>query len=152
MAEALLRQKFSDRRIAWAGVTSAGLVASPTTIAHSQLRGVLGPTYRLIEQRRSKPLTQALIDESDPILGMEDRHVRQILERFPESNGRVDKITSFAGRDGEIKDFPESEYGDVAGWLQECYSIMVPCIDTIAERLIRERKPIPGGLAMEKVD
>ena len=152
MAEALLRQKLADSRIAWADVTSGGLVASPTSVAHYQLRGVLGPTYRLVEHRRSRPLTHALVDESDLILGMENRHIRQILERFPGSNGRVDKMTSYAGRDGEIKDFPESGYGDVAGWLQECYSIMVPCIDTIADRLIRERKPKTVGLATEKVD
>lgn len=152
MAEALLRQRLSDRRIEWADVTSGGLVASPASVAHSQLRGVLGPTYHLVEQRRSRPLTQVLVDESDLILGMENRHIRQILERFPESKGRVDKMTSYAGRDGEIKDFPDSGFGDVAGWLQDCYSIMVPCLDAIADRLIQERKLGTVGLETRKVD
>jgi protein-tyrosine-phosphatase len=134
-----LRQTLSDKHVAWAEVSSAGLVASPWGMAHSQLRRVLGPTFRLVENRPSKPLTQELVGGSDLILGMENRHVDQILERFPESNGRVDKMTSYAGKEGEIKDFPESGYGDVVSWLRHCYSIMVPCVEVIADRLVRER-------------
>lgn len=138
MAEALLRQNLADRAIAWAEVMSGGLVASTWGIAHSQLRRVLGRSYRLVENRPSRPLTREMVIGSDVILGMENRHVSQILERFPESAGRVDKITSYAGKDGEIKDFPDSGYGDVVSWLRHCYSIMVPCIDTITERLVLE--------------
>ncbi len=140
MAEALLRQTLAFRGISWAEVTSGGLVASPWGVAHSQLRRVLGPTYQLVENRRSQPLTQELVDSSDLILGMENRHVSQIVERFPGSGNRVDKLMTYAGRDGEIRDFPDSGYGDVVSWLRHCHSIMVPCIETIAERLVRERK------------
>lgn len=148
MAETLLRQSLAARGIDWAVVTSGGLVASSWGIAHSQLRRVLGPSYRLVENRHSQPLTPELIDGSDLILGMENRHVSQILERFPKSLGRVDKLTTYAGTDGEIKDFPDSGYGDVYSWLRHCHSVMVPCIETIAQRLVRERRDEPA----EKVD
>ena len=140
MAEALLRQSLADRGIDWAVVTSSGLVASSWSIAHSQLRRVLGPSYRLVENRPSLLLTKDLVDNSDLILGMENRHVSQILERFPEAKGRVHKITAYAGRDGEIRDFPDSGFGDVVTWLRDCHAIMVPCIQAITERLVRERK------------
>jgi len=139
MAEALLRQTLLDRKVDWAQVSSGGLVASPFGVAHSQLRRVIGPTYRLVENRRSQPLTHELVDGSDVILGMEDRHVNQILERFPDAEGRVHKITSYAGKEGEIRDFPDSGYGDVFSWLRNCHLIMVPCIETIAQKIIRER-------------
>lgn len=140
IAEALLRQSLADRSIDWAVVSSGGLVASKWGVTDSQLRRVLGPSYRLVENRHSLPLTKDLIDGSDLILGMENRHVSQILERFPEAKGRVDKITSYAGKEGEIKDFPDSGYGDVYSWLRHCHAIMVPCVETITERLVRERK------------
>ena len=140
MAEALLRQSLADKRIDWAVVSSGGLVASQWGVAHSQLRRVLGPSYRLVENRHSQPLTQELIEGSDLILGMENRHVSQILERFPKSIGRVDKMTTYAGKDGEIKDFPDSGYGDVYNWLRHCHSVMVPCIETMTQRLVRERR------------
>ena len=140
MAEALLRQTLSERRLNWVNVTSGGLVASPTGVAHSQLRRVLGPAYVLVENRRSQPLTEPLMAESDLILGMEDRHVRQLTERFPASKGRIDKITTYAGKNGEVRDFPESGYGTVVEWLRHCYNIMQPCIVTIADRLALERK------------
>ena len=139
MAEALMRQTLADRNVNGIEVSSSGLVASPWSVAHTQLRRVLGPAYQLVENRPSQPLTQELVDRSNLILGMENRHVRQILERYPESQGRVDKITSYAGRDGEVKDFPDSGYGDVFSWLRHCHSIMLPCVETIADRLVRER-------------
>jgi len=139
MAEALMRQTLADRNVNGIEVSSSGLVASPWSVAHAQLRRVLGPAYQLVENRPSQPLTQELVDRSNLILGMENRHVRQILERYPESQGRVDKITSYAGRDGEVKDFPDSGYGDVFSWLRHCHSIMLPCVETIADRLVRER-------------
>lgn len=135
MAEALLRQSLADEGVNSVEVTSGGLVASPFSVAHSQLRRVLGPSFRHVENRHSRPLTQELIDDSDLILGMENRHVSQILERFPSAKGRVHKITTYAGTDGEIKDFPESGYGDVYSWLLHCRSIMVPCVETISLRL-----------------
>jgi protein-tyrosine phosphatase len=152
MAEALLRQTLADKRIEWAEVSSGGLVASPSGVAHAQLRRVLGSAYRLVENRPSKPLTQELVRGSDLILAMEDRHLYQILERFPESNGRVDKITSYAGKDGEIKDFPDSGYGDVVSWLRHCHSIMVPCVEIIVDRLVRERNNGSTSLSTAKVD
>jgi protein-tyrosine phosphatase len=149
MAEALLRQLVSDKGVEWMEISSAGLVASAWGVAHSQLRRVLGPSYRLVEKRPSRPLTEELVRTSDLILGMENRHIQQILERFPESRGRVDKITSYAGKDGEIRDFPDSGYGDVVSWLRHCHTIMVPCLETIADRLVHEtvnaNQPPPTG-------
>lgn len=140
MAEALLRQRLTEKRIDEIQVTSGGLVASPWGMAHSQLRRVLGPAYRFVDHRQSQPLTQDLVSGSDLILGMEERHVRQILERFSNLEGRVFKVTSYAGKEGEIKDFPDSGYGDVYSWLCDCYTKMVPCIDTIAEEITRDGK------------
>ena len=153
MAEALMRQTLADRNVNGIEVSSSGLVASPWSVAHTQLRRVLGPAYQLVENRPSQPLTQELVERSDLILGMENRHVRQILERYPKSQGRVDKITSYAGRDGEVKDFPDSGYGDVFAWLRHCHSIMLPCIETIADRLVRARdnESVASGIT-EKVD
>ena len=143
MAEALLRQRLVEKKMEGIQVTSGGLVASPWAVAHSQLRRVLGPSYRLVEDRHSQPLNQELVSASDLVLVMEDRHVSQILERFSNLEGRVFKITSYAGTEGEIKDFPDSGYGDVYSWLRDCYSKMVPCIDKIAEKIGHDSKSSP---------
>ena len=144
MAEALLRQNLMDRQVDWAEVSSGGLVASPWGVAHSQLRRVLGPSYQLVENRHSQPLTEELVKGSDLIRVMEDRHLSQILERFPESKGRVAKITTYAGKVGEIKDFPDSGFAGVYSWLRHCSTIMVPCLEAITERVVHERNRRPG--------
>lgn len=147
MAEALLRTAMAERRIDWIEVTSAGLVASQYGVAHQQLRRVLGPSFALVENRRSVPMTEELVAGADLILGMESRHVRQIHERFPWARGKVDLVTTYAGREGEIRDFPDSGYGDVVSWLRHCHSIMVPSVDIIADRLLRE-----NGSPQKKID
>jgi protein arginine phosphatase len=147
MAEALFRTSMADRRINWIQVTSAGLVASQWGVAHAQLGRVLGPSFALVENRRSVPLTEELVEDADLILGMENRHIRQIHERFPKTRGRVDIITTYAGRKGEISDFPDSGYGDVVSWLRHCHSIMLPSVETIIDRLVRE-----NGSQPKKVD
>jgi protein-tyrosine-phosphatase len=152
MAEALLGQTLKDKGIDWVEVSSAGLVASPFGVAHSQLRRVLGSTYRRVENRPSKPLTSNMVVGSDLILGMENRHVSQIIERFPEANGRVDKITHYAGKEGEIRDFPDSGYGDVVGWLRHCCTLMVPCVEEIADRIVREKGKGSDNDSTGKVD
>lgn len=95
-------------------------------------------------------MTQDLVAASNLILGMEERHVTQIRERFSDLEGRVFKITSYAGAEGEIKDFPDSGYGDVYSWLRDCYSKMAPCIDTIAEKIVRDDKSF--RFRLEKLD
>ena len=150
MAEALLRSILADRRIDWIDVTSAGLVASPFGVAHAQLRRVLGPSFSFVENRRSQPMNEKLVEEADLILGMEKRHTLQIQERFPGSKGKVGLVTSFAGRDVEVKDFPDSGYGDVVSWLRHCHSVMLPSVETIVDRLVRENKRGNEKVSAEK--
>src|SRR5205809_7057743 len=92
MAEALMRQTLAERNVNWIEVSSSGLVASPWSVAHAQLRRVISSAYQSVENRTSQPLTQELVDRSHLILGMENRHVRRILQRYPGSQGRVDRI------------------------------------------------------------
>lgn len=151
MAEALLRTTLAGRGIDWIKVDSAGLVASPFGVAHSQLRRVLGSSFSLIENRHSQPISENLVEEADLILGMEKRHIRQIHERFPSSKGKVFMVTSYAGGDVEIKDLPDSGYGDIVSWMRHCHSIILPSIETIVDRLVEEsdNKLKPSS---EKVD
>jgi protein-tyrosine phosphatase len=134
MAEALLRQILSEKRIEGVEVSSCGLVANPTGVAHSSLRRVIGPAYKLLENHHSRPFTRELANQSDLILVMENRHVREIVERFPELKPRVHLLTTFAGKDGEIKDFPDSGQPDVVSWLRQCHAILLPCLETIANQ------------------
>jgi protein-tyrosine-phosphatase len=151
MAEALLLTALSDRGIDWIEVTSAGLVASQWGVAHGQLRRVLGASFAHVENRRSVPMSEELVEDKDLVLGMEKRHVRQIHERFPKIRATVDLVTTFAGRDGEIKDFPESGYVDLVNWLRNCHSIMLPSVELIVDRLVRENGTRPKVLP-KKVD
>src|SRR5215471_2470731 len=128
MAEALLRSTLTEKKIDWIEVDSAGLSANPWGVAHAQLRRVLGPDFHLVENRHSQPMDQSLAEQADLILGMENRHIREIHHRFPGIKGRVDLVTTYAGKEGEVLDFSAGEYGNVATWLRHCHSTILPSI------------------------
>ena len=137
MAEALLRKKLAERRIVGVNVASCGLSARPWGIADRRLSLVIGEAYKLLEDHRSRPLTEEGVREADLILGMENRHVNSILERFPEAKGKAHLLTTYSGANGEIKDYPDSGQTDVVNWLRQCYLIMLPCLEVVATRVVR---------------
>ncbi len=137
MAEALLRKKLAERKIVGVKVASCGLNARSWGIADRRLSLVIGEAYKLLEDHGSRPLTEQAVREADLILGMENRHLQTILERFPEAQGKANLLTAYAGVIGEIKDYPDSGQIDVVNWLRQCYSIMLPCLEVVAGRLDR---------------
>lgn len=143
MAEALLRKKLAERKIAGVNVASCGISARPWGIADRRLSLVIGEAYKLLEDHRSRPLTEQAVREADLILGMENRHVKTILGRFPEAQGKVDVLTAYSGMGGEVKDYPDGGQGDVVSWMRQCHSIMLPCLEVVADRLVRS-KDRPG--------
>ena len=136
MAEALLRKMLSDRKITGVKVASCGLSAQPWGIADRRLGLVIGEAYKLLQDHRSRPLTEQAVREADLILGMENRHVKTVLERFPEAQGKADLLTVYAGIGGEVKDYPDSGQAGVVNWLRQCYTIMLPCLEVVADRLV----------------
>ncbi len=136
MAEALLRKKLAERKIAGVNVASCGLSARPWGVADRRLSLVIREAYKLIEDHRSRPLTEQAVREADLILGMENRHVKTILERFPEAEGKTNVLTAYTGVSGEIKDYPDSGQTDVVNWLRQCYSTMQPCLGVVADRAV----------------
>jgi len=137
MAEALLRKMLMERGVVGATVASCGLSARHWGIADRRQSLVIGDTYKVLENHHSRPLTEEAVQESDLIFGMENRHVIVILERFPEAKGKVDVITAYAGREGEVKDYPANEQLDPISWMRQCYSLLLPCLETVADRLAR---------------
>ena len=137
MAEALLRKKLAERKITGVNVASCGLSARPWGVADRRLSLVIGEAYKFLEDHRSRPLTEREVREADLILGMENRHVKTILERFPEAEGKTHMLTAYAGVNGEIEDYPDSGQTNVVNWLRKCYSITLPCLEFVAERLVR---------------
>ncbi len=137
MAEALLRTKLAERKIAGVNVASCGLSAQPWGVADRRLSLVIGEAYKLLGDHRSRPLTEQAVREADLILGMENRHVKTILERFPEAQGKANLLTVYAGIGGEVKDYPDSGQADVVNWLRQCYSTMLPCLEVVADRLVQ---------------
>lgn len=135
MAEALMRRMIVSTPLAGIKVASCGLSARLGGNAHPGLELVLGDDFDLLKNHHTRPLTRELATESDLILVMEDRHVKQVLERFPETEGKVDTLTHFVGGMGEIKDFGESGQTDIESWLRDCLLLLNSNLKKLVQRI-----------------
>jgi protein arginine phosphatase len=138
MAEALTKKMILNTRIARIKVSSCGLSARLGGEAHPDLKLVLGDDFDFLKNHRTRLLTREIASESDIILVMEDRQVKHVLQRFPETKDKVDTLTHFVGSTGEIKDFGESGHPNVESWLRECQSLLNSSLKLLVERIIAE--------------
>lgn len=101
MAEALLRRRLEELRIAGVAVGSAGLAAFPGDPATPEAVEVLGELQIDHSGHRSRQLTLDLLREADLVLTMETRHKRAILQHLPEVADKVYTLREFAGLAGQ---------------------------------------------------
>lgn len=135
MAEALLKEKLARRGITDVNVSSCGLEAQPWSTAEPRLRLVIGSAYKNLKDFRSHPISEEIVRDADLVLAMEGHQVREILSRFPETRGRVARLTTYAGEDGDVVDFIDSQHSSFLEWLKSCYSVVDRCLDRIAEKV-----------------
>ncbi len=135
MAEALLKEKLARRGITDVNVSSCGLEAQLWSTAEPRLRLVIGSAYKNLKDFRSHPISEEIVRDADLVLAMEEHQVREILSRFPETRGRVARLTAYAGEDGDVVDFIDSQHGSFLEWLKSCYSVVDRCMDRIVEKV-----------------
>jgi len=104
MAAALARQMLADRlgiavdELGAAGlsVVSAGVMATAGAEATPEAVDALRGRGIDLSSHRSQPLTPAMIDEADLILGMTGSHVRAVREMAPKAADRVARLDESA--------------------------------------------------------
>ncbi len=104
MAAALARQSLADRlgirvdELAAAGlaVQSAGVAAGADSPATPEAVEALESRGIELSHHRSQPLTHAMIDEADLILGMTASHVRAVRDMAPSATDRVLRLDEHA--------------------------------------------------------
>jgi protein-tyrosine phosphatase len=103
-AELFLRKRLKEEGISGVEVSSAGVGADegrpcpPDTLQALKRRGVDGRSHR------SRPLTAGIVQSSDLILAMTEAHQTAVELRFPGSQGKVDRLKSYAGLGGDVDD------------------------------------------------
>lgn len=114
MAEAMLRQRLAARGVA-AGVSSAGLLLDHEP-AHAHAAEVLTDFGLDLRTHRSRIIDAALVAEADLVIGMEQRHVREVVLLQPDAFDRtftLPDLVSRAEATGPRGDVP------FADWLRE---------------------------------
>ena len=135
MAEALLKEKLEKRGITEVSVPSCGLEAQLWGTAEPRLRLVIGSSYNRLRDFRCRPISEEIVRDADLVLAMEERQVRDIVSRFPETRGKVATITGYAGEEEDVIDFLDGDHGSFLEWLKACYSTVNRCLDRIVERV-----------------
>lgn len=149
MAEALMKEMLSSRKIAGIEVSSCGLRAQEGASAHSELESVLGDAYSYLSNFGSRTINKEIADSADLLLAMENRHVQEINTRFPEAKAKTFTVNGFAGVKGEIKDFIDSNEPDIVDWMQNCYDELSEELPKVVER-VTGSKGKPGSDRLSK--
>ncbi len=89
MGEAFFKQALADKGYT---IDSAGIVGLVDHPADDKAIKVMNDIGIDISDHRGKKLTGELITEFDLILVMENKHIKDIVQQWPFSNGRVFRI------------------------------------------------------------
>lgn len=123
MAAALLRHHIAGCGFAdIIDVRSAGIWAYQGNPASSETAGVLAERGISLRDHRSQPVTEALLEEADLILVMEEAHRAALFYRAPQHLRKVHLWAELAGRHEDIEDpfgGPRSGYVRTAAHLEQ---------------------------------
>jgi len=90
MAEAVLRRRVPSLQVSSAGIAAlVGRPADPIAVALLAERGVD------ISEHRARQLTAAMVEASDLVVVMEERHVADVEALTPAARGRVHLLGRF---------------------------------------------------------
>ncbi len=85
-------------------VDSAGTSAVTGSQATCEARTVMKERGLSLEDHRSKPISSELVQNSDLILAMTNRHRYQLLRHFSRAKGKIHLLSEFVGEAGEVLD------------------------------------------------
>ncbi|MCK5707704.1 MAG: low molecular weight protein arginine phosphatase [Candidatus Aureabacteria bacterium] len=133
MAEGYMKEVLKNINKMDVIVYSAGLAAYEGSSPSAHAIQVLSDVALDISGNKAKPVTGALVEASDIILGMTWSHVRELEERFPESKKKIYLLREFEEnhnpKDPDVFDpigLPMHAY-------ENCFELMKPAIEKVAD-------------------
>lgn len=127
MCEALMSRACASGALPNFSITSAGLHATPGTVAHPWALSVAREYGVSLEQHRARQLTDAMVDQADVIFAMDYQNQVQLMSRWARASHKVYLLSAYAGeryKSAEIYDpYPLGE-----GATRECYRVLDTCI------------------------
>lgn len=142
MAEALLEHIMPSPLRLQIDVRSAGTHAYPGSPATREAAAAVARRGIDLRRHQARPLTAALIRDSELVLGMEAEHVQLARALAPESADRIHLLSAFHAEPGAI---PEGIH-DPMGGSPEIYA---ECLARIERHLARILPHLAAELAAE---
>ncbi len=134
MAAAWFNRLAAAARAPWRA-ESAGVNAVPDQPMTTQARlALLQAGLTEAPPHRSRMLDGTLAHGAARILTMTGAHRREVLRRCPDLAGQVSTLAEAAGDTGDIPD----PFGGDVGEYAECLARMIPLLERVLERLVRE--------------
>lgn len=137
MAEAILKQLINERKEIFGDIeiSSAGTYAVEGGKASPQAIVVMQEWGISLENHRSTPVTEQLVEESDLILTMTMNHKRALLYMLPEAEDKVFTLKEFAG--GEAIPMGMMVSLDISDPYGQSVEVYRSCAEEIKEYLLK---------------
>jgi len=131
MAEAAFNVLAGAQGVGWRA-KSAGTCAWPGGAAGGMAQLAVAEIGGDLKNFRSRPLSRALVDESDLIVAMTADHRADILENYPDVAGKTRLLLEFApGNDENVAD----PYGGSLDLYRYTLEAMLPALDGLIARI-----------------
>ena len=138
MAEKLLQQALAteEGRLKELEVISAGVAAELGHPASVNSVKALKTTHLDLDQHKSQPVTQTLLDKSFAVFGMTHSHLNILKAHFPETSLRMHLFRDFISENApkEIRD----PFGQNLQAYLECLDSMIEAIPSLVSYLRKE--------------
>jgi len=131
MAQVIATEMLSMSNLEGYVVDSAGVMAANGCCASQGAVQALAQIGLDASAHEAKMLTPELVSECDIILTMTTSHKETVYDRFPNSQGKVHLLSTYAGSFGDIPD----PFGQDLRVYIECRNCISECIQNLLETL-----------------
>lgn len=134
MAELMLKRVLSQYQEAGITVLSAGIHAIPGSEAHPQARVAGRELGMLLDQHRSKLLTEDMVTNADAVFAMDFQNLAELLTRFPQSREKIFMLSAYAEGAQRGRPIADPYFGDQQQTAR-CYAQLQICVTNLAKSL-----------------
>lgn len=142
LAEKMMERRLSERWHAENGanipmpidVTSAGIAAMPGSPASENSQVIARENKLTLDDHRSRPFSEQLLESADLVLTMTGRHRAAIIDRWPQA---AEKVFPLSGGNSEIAD----PFGSPLNVYRQCSTEIGECLDRWVDHIFASGLP-----------
>jgi protein-tyrosine-phosphatase len=132
MAELMLKRALPESHQKSTTVLSAGIHATPGTEAHPRALEAAREFGLLLDQHRSRVLTEEMIANADAVFAMDFQNQAELLIQFPQARDKIFLLSCYAEGKQRGRTIADPYFGD-QDEITRCYAVLQTCVNNLVK-------------------